>query len=326
MQAEGPSKRNGIVIMIWASLCFAIMAALVKGASTRLPAVQLVWMRSVLALPMVWTLLMRSRQQRIPNHRLGVLLRSVFGTLAMSLSFYSLAMLPLSDQMLLSKTGPLWIALFAPLFLNERANAVTWICVLTALAGSAVVLRPSYQMGNIGGIAALSGAFFSAVAHMWLRRLRSSDASITIVFWFNVLTAVLTTPVVFWAGQWPSVREWLFMTAVAVAATAGQLLMTQAYATEEAPRVSAASYVNILFGLLIAYIVWGEVPSVSSGSGGILIIAAGWLLVRSSRRPRAENASSARVDPPSGGPNLNPKPNKKGGPTTCIEIPTTRSA
>lgn len=275
----------GVPAMILASFAFATMAAFVKAVGQRLPAIELVFLRCLLALPLMAVLLRSSGQPLRAVNRAGIGLRSVFGLFAMTLSFYGLARLDLVDQMMLSKTTPLWIAVLAPLVLSENANRVTWWAVAVSLIGSALVLRPSLAVGNLAGAAVLGGALASALAHMMLRRLSATDPSTTIVFWFCLVTAALTAPFALVYGSWPTPQEWLLMAGVAVAATVGQLLMTHAYAVEEAPVVSASGYINVVFAMVLGLVFWREVPSLWSFAGGILIVCSGLVLALYTRRP-----------------------------------------
>ncbi len=223
----------------------------------------------------------------------------------MSLSFYGLTQLELADQLMLSKTGPLWIAALSPLLLSERAGPGTLVAVFSALLGCALILRPTLAIGDIAGAAVLLSALLSALAHMVLRRLSTTDSSMTIVLWFCILTGAITTPVVATVGLLPTPLEWLYLTAVATGATAGQLFMTHAYAVEEAPVVSASGYTNVLFGVAIGFLFWGEVPGPYTLAGGLLVLGAGLSLVgfrpRGSRLFQHERTPSRRrrwlVDP-----------------------------
>lgn len=300
-------RLSGVPAMILASFAFATMAALVKAAGDRLPAVELVFLRCLLALPLMAFLLHSSDQPLRAVNRSGIGLRSVFGLFAMTLSFYGLARLDLVDQMMLSKTTPLWIAVLAPLVLRENANRLTWWAVAVSLFGSALVLRPSLAVGNLAGAAVLGGALASALAHMMLRRLSATDPSTTIVFWFCLVTAILTAPFALVFGSWPTPLEWLFMAGVAVAATVGQLLMTHAYAVEQAPVVSASGYMNVVFAMILGLAFWREVPSLWSFAGGILIVGSGLVLALYTRRPaqpyRSIRPDSQREVLPSATPN-----------------------
>lgn len=260
-------------------MCFALMAAFVKAAGVRLPAIQLVWMRCILAIPLVAALIWGCRKPWRPTNKALLVGRSLLGLGAMSLSFYGLTKLELADQLMLSKTGPLWIAVLSPLMLAERAGPGTLAAVAMALIGCALILQPTLAIGNVAGAAVLLAALFSALAHMVLRRLSVTDSSMTIVFWFCVVTCAITTPVVLTIGAWPTPLEWLYLVAVAIAATAGQLFMTHAYAVEEAPVVSASGYTNVLFGVAIGFLIWGEVPGPWTIFGGVLLLGAGLSLI-----------------------------------------------
>ena len=63
-------------------------------------------------------------------------------------------------------------------------------------------------------------------------------------------------------------------------ATAGQLLLTQAYSLAPAARIGAFTYVAVVFGGLIGWALWDEAPDGGSVLGMLLVVAccllAGW--------------------------------------------------
>ena len=64
----------------------------------------------------------------------------------------------------------------------------------------------------------------------------------------------------------------------------GQLLMTYAYTHAEAAKVSIVGYTSIALGMLIDSLVFDVAPSSGFLLGAVLMLGAGYLLVRG-RRP-----------------------------------------
>ncbi len=288
--------RSGAALMIYASACFSVLAAVVKHLTADLPAIELVFWRALLAFPVLALVLRRRRVHPVPKAKGLMLVRVLFGAAAMTLFYVALGELPITDALLLAKMQPLWIALLAPLVLHERASAATFASIGTSVLGVVLVLQPSLEVSVAGGLAIVASTLLSALAHMSIRRLSATDEPDVIVLGFVAGTAVLTAPVALAVMVWPTPEQWLYLGLVAALATAGQLLMTRAYATEEAPVVATAGYTTVLYGVLLGVLVFGERPPVLTWIGGALLVTAGLGLVWSRRRVTARAFGTPSLD------------------------------
>lgn len=278
------SIRKGPLYMLLASLSFTVMVALVKVARSELPALEIVFWRAVVSGLLLWPLV---RQAGYRLRQRGVfLLRLILGFAAM-LCFYTAAKgLPLANFTLITKLQPLEVALLAPLFLGhrERAEPFLWMLMATSLAGCALLLAPEAASGSWYGLWAVAASLLSAGAHLALRQLGSRESTRAVVFWFHVglvglsLGALLATQ-----GRLPlpPPHLWPVVLGTGVAATVGQLFLTQAYSEERAAVVAAASYSSPLWALAIDLVFFRLVPGWNVYVGGALVIIPGlWLLVR----------------------------------------------
>jgi len=270
----------GIVYMLLASGCFATMSAFIKGLGQSLPLPELVFLRCLLSLPVLYLVIRLRRRPLLVKAKKLLLLRTLFGMTAMSGFFFALTHLPLAECIFLGRTQPLLIALLAPLVLKETTPAAGWVAIFTGLAGVALIMQPGVAW-SLGAWVAVGAAFSSALAHMLVRRLNASEYPLVIVFNFTALTCLL-------AGMWslpqfvmPNLEEWLFLSCVALFASLGQLFMTLAYQRDRAPAVASASYTSVILAVVYGYFFWGEVPHPYTWLGGSLIVAGGILLLRS---------------------------------------------
>ncbi len=269
--------------MLAASIGFSLMSVLLKALAPRIPTAELVLFRCALPLPfLVWWL----RRRGIPlvaRNRPLMLGRAVAGTIAMSLSFYAIARLPLADVTLIGKVEPVLIALLAPALLGERPAGRTIGCLMASIAGAALVLQPSLRIGNLAGLAALVASLAGALAHLSVRRMSADDDPAVIVLGFTVFTAVFAAIAAAPTAVLPTPGEALGLVAMAALATVAQLLMTHAYVIEEASVVSGVSYVTVPLAVLWGWMLWNERPGPLAAVGGVLVVGAGIALLRSRR-------------------------------------------
>ena len=272
----------GTVYMLLASASFATMAAFIKAIGTEVPLLQKVFLRCLLAAPLLLVAAVANKRPLVVQARALLVVRSLFGMTAMAGFFYALTHMPLAESVFIGRSQPLLLALMAPLVVGERAPKEAWIAIATGLIGVALIMKPAMAWPAAAWVA-LGAACCAAMAQLLVRRLNRTDYPLTIVFNFTVLTAVLT-------GIWTiphftsmTGRQWLQMGGVAIFASAGQLLMTVAYRKDRAPAVAAASYSSIVLSIIYGYLFWGEVPPPLAWLGGAFIVTGGVLLVRSRR-------------------------------------------
>jgi drug/metabolite transporter (DMT)-like permease len=266
---------RGPLHMILASAMFTVMVACVKLCRDEMSGLELVFWRGAISVPIV---LATIRGAGFRLERPGVAaLRIGFGLAAMSLFYTAAKGLPIVDLNLITRLQPILIALAAPLVLGpeERAGARTWLAAVGGLSGCALILAPGLTVGHLFGLAALAATFFSAGAHLSLRLAASHDHGRTIVFWFHVtMVAAAGTAIMVEQGgvPLPPRHLWPLVLGVGLSATAGQLLITRAYALGRAPVVAAASYAGVLWALVADILVFGLRPGWTVVIGGVLVL------------------------------------------------------
>jgi drug/metabolite transporter (DMT)-like permease len=270
----------GIIYMLLASACFATMSAFIKGIGQGLPLPELVFLRCLFSLPVLFLIVKVRRRPYVVKARKLILVRTLFGMSAMFCFFYALTHMPLAECIFLGRTQPLLLALFSPFVVGERAPVAAWIAIGTGVGGVALIMQPEVSWTFAAWIM-MAGAGASAMAHLMVRRLNATDYPLTIVLNFTFLTCFIS-------GIWlvprfvmPASLQLLQLLFVALFASLGQLFMTLAYQRDRAPAIASASYASVVLAVLYGYLIWGEKPHPLTWIGGILIISGGILLLKS---------------------------------------------
>jgi drug/metabolite transporter (DMT)-like permease len=266
--------------MFLASACFATMSAFIKGIGQDLPLPELVFLRCMLAIPVLLLFIrQRGRPYLVKAWKL-IILRTMFGMTAMFGFFYALTHMPLAECIFLGRTQPLLLALFSPFVIGERAPLAAWIAIITGIGGVALIMQPEMSWSYAGWVA-IAGAAAASMAHLMVRRLNATDYPLTIVFNFTVFTCLLSGLWVVPRFVMPTSWQWLFLICVAFFASLGQLFMTLAYQHDRAPAIASASYASVILAVLYGYLIWGEMPHPLTWVGGILIVSGGLFLLKS---------------------------------------------
>ena len=277
---------SAALLMVFASLFFSLMAVCVKFASEQYGAGEIVFYRSLIGLVlMVAVLGARHTALRTPVPAMHFW-RSLAGTSALCLWFYSLGALPLGTAMTLNYMSSVWIACFlmgAALLASPgtaaRIDGRLFASVLTGFAGVALVLRPTIGQDQLWhGLCGLLGGMLAAMAYLQVTALgRAGEPEERVVFYFSLsgvvaglLLALATTGL-----HAHSARGLGLLAAIGLLATAAQWMMTRAYAIGSTLAVAALQYLGIAYSFALGVWLFNDPVSAPSLAGTGLILAAG---------------------------------------------------
>ena len=275
-------KIQAISLMLLSSLSFAAMGALVKLAG-HVPTFEKAFFRNLISLFFSAFLLARHHQDPWgkPENRRFLAGRSIFGTIGMLCYFYGIDRLILADSGMLNKLHPFFVTIFAFLFLKERLTWYQLISLFIALAGSALIIKPGLGFGSSWpAFICFLSAVFAGLAYTFVSYLGGKETSYTIVFWFSLVSSIITLPLALFNFSMPSPAQLCMLIGAGTTAAAGQFALTVAYRLAPAGEVSIYNYSNVIFSSLFGIILFTEVPDILSISGYLLIIMAGWIIFR----------------------------------------------
>jgi drug/metabolite transporter (DMT)-like permease len=270
--------------MLWASLAFAVMAAISHLAGERCDWQLVVVARASVAFffALIIAKLFRVRLVVFGSRTLWV--RSLAGSTGMICNFYALAHLPVSDTLTLMNTAPIWVTLFLWLVFGQKPTAGIAAAVLTSVAGIALIQQPHFQDGKFACLMALCGAFCTSIAMLGLNRLQHIDPR-AIVVHFSGVASIATTLFLLltnrkdYSAQLDSTTV-LLLVLVGMAGVAGQIGMTKAFAKGQATHISVVALSQILFGLAFDVLFWNHRLNWISLLGMVLVIVpTAWLIL-----------------------------------------------
>lgn len=279
--------------MLLASLSFAVMGGFAKVVSQVLPPVEVTFFRNIFGVILVGIAIYKVPLKQIGGKPLLLIFRGSMGFAALLAYFYIMAYIPLGEAVTYNKTSPIFVAIFAYLFLNEKLHKSALLAILIGFIGIVLVAQPeggTFDKYDILGIFSGMGA---ALAYTSIRELRKYYDTRAIVMSFMgvgtvaPLVLMLVTPYVnvseefdwmFAAFVMPVGIEWGYVMAVGIFATISQLLMTKAYELTKAGIVGTISYSNIVFAVVIGIMLGDPIPDIWTVLGIILVILSGLLV------------------------------------------------
>ena len=267
--------------MLISTMAFALMSVAVKQL-TFVPLFQKVLFRNAVSLIVAFVVIKKSRTPlfgKLKNQNF-LLARSFLGLAGVSLIFYAISKLTLADSSIFMRLSPVWVTIFAALFLKESISKIQIIALLLAFTGAVFVIKPGLDFTLLPALAGLLASVCAGAAYTLVSHLKTKERPETIVFYFSLVSVFVTLPITYFRFYTPSLVELTFLILTGIFAAIGQLTLTNAYRLSRASDVSVYNYTGILFATLLGFFIWGEIPDLLTILGGVLIIISGILIYR----------------------------------------------
>lgn len=241
-------------------------------------------------------ILLYTQQPVFPHgKRIILVLRCFMGTTGLMLSFYAFRHMPLADASVIIFSTPVFVAIFARIFLKEQCSLFNIVTIVLTLVGVVLITRPPFlfhddkdfsmdMQGQLygsqtydvwGPIAAISSTLFGANVYILLRALKSLHFSV-IMTNFGAFASIYSLIVCMLLGVtcWPACNRdrWLVVV-LGLFSFLGQILLTMSLQMEQAGPVAVARCADIVFAFIWQTIFFGETPNGYSLLGALLVVS-----------------------------------------------------
>ncbi len=220
-----------------------------------------------------------------------VCLRAALSVVVGALNVYVMPHLQLTTFYTLVFTSPLFVALMSSLILKEKLEKRQLVAIISGFAVILFVFKPGAGLFSVYAVLALLSSFVYAISAIVMRKIGPEENVTVIVNVGCVFTVVAMLPLMWGKYVMPTAADLVpfllmgVMCAIAISCIA--------YSYQHA--VSAASiapyhYTQIVYGALIGYFFFNEVPSISVIIGAAVIVASGlFLLLAESRAAKKKS-------------------------------------
>ncbi|MBZ9961247.1 MULTISPECIES: DMT family transporter [unclassified Mesorhizobium] len=295
----------GMLSLCLGVLVFSLQDPLVKAVSGGYSVTEVMAIRAIVALPILIVLVHADVGLRaILSRRFGMLtMRAFIQFTSYTMYYLAIAALPLADAVALYFMAPLCIMVLAGPYLGERVSWQALATVLIGLLGVVVMLRPGVGLFDWAALLSLGSAVLYGFSQLMARKIGDTESSTVMAFYQNgaYLAGAALVASLFWLAGinhaahpsleflvrpwlWPTLPDFLKMAACGFVASAGMILLSQAYRMAPANRVATFEYTGILWSPLWGFLFFAEVPRSTTVIGAALIIGAGLLALNTGRR------------------------------------------
>jgi drug/metabolite transporter (DMT)-like permease len=257
--------------MIISALAFTFMNAFVKSLD-HFSVYQIVFFRSIGSLFFTLPFLLKNKISLLGNKKGLLIMRSIFGLISMTLFFLSIKYIAMGTAVSIRYIGPIFAAFFALLFLKEKIKPIQWLFFLIAFIGVLVLKGFDTDIEIKGIVFALISAVFVGLVYITIRKIGGEDHPVVVVNYFMIISAVIGG--VLAINDWvnPVGKEWLVLLSLGVFGYFAQLYMTKAMQAGETNQVAPLKYLEVIFTMIIGLFWFGEIYTIWSVLGILLIV------------------------------------------------------
>ncbi len=280
-QSEPREIARGI-LTICAGVAFLVCNdAIAKMLTDRYDPVQIIFLRNLIAVPMIVALVLALRGSgELRTRHLGLhALRGVLMLAGAYLYFTSLRFLPLAEATALIFSAPIFITALSVPLLGEAVGWRRWGAVLLGFVGVLVVVQPGAAGFQPAALLPVGAAALYALFMVSARWIGPREGLWTMMLFVTLFPMIYAAPFAMWV--WTPVQGQdlsLFLT-IAILGSLGITLIGQAFRMAPAAVVAPFDYTALIWAAALGWLIWGDLLSVSTLLGALIIAASGILIV-----------------------------------------------
>ena len=207
-------------------------------------------------------------------------IRGIVHTIGFLFVLKGVLLLPLSVVYPVLFTSPLMLLVMSHFFLSDNINIVRVLAILTGFLGVVISAEPfgTNIVSILGVVFVFLGAFCIAITHLITRKYNYLTSSYSAAFFSMVVSVVVFLFSINFHLEYMTLSDLLLSMLGGVFAGLG--ISAVIYGSRNLPSsvFGLTSYVQIIFGVLLGWIIFRQLPTLSNYIGIIIVIAAGFIL------------------------------------------------
>ena len=266
---------NGIVIMLTASVFFAIFDALAKYLTSSFSAGEIAFARFAFGLLMTFHTLFNEKSWLEKRDFFLLILRGLsgFGTFYLMLLAFEID--TLSVTMVLFYTIPLWSLLMSTYFLDESLSWKRIVCIVIAILGIAILINPWGKGITFSHLYALGGGVLGGLNIVLARYLRARNSA-RVMYAFQCMVGTLfSLPLVIHNLHVPELTQGGVLLVAAVFGLLGQVTMNHGFRFIRAPEGGTLMMFEAVLTAALGIILFREPFSLGFVLGTVMILGSG---------------------------------------------------
>ena len=290
-----PANR-GMLLVLGVVVMFTAMDAIAKYLSRYYPVSQILCLRFffhtllfvVFLAPRIGMTLVRTRRLGLHLLRGGLLAAAAFCFVT------GIKYMPMAEATAIAYLNPILISLLAVAFLGEEIDLGRWVAVFVAFSGVLIVIRPGTSVFTWAALLPLMNAFLFAGYQVFTRYLAHAENQYSLIFYPGLIGFLVFSLMAAPVAVLPTPMHLLLMAIGGFISGAGHLVMIRALKLSTASHLAPFSYTQLIWVMLVGYLVFDNFPDTWSLVGIALLIASS-LYCANHQRVKEKKASQELV-------------------------------
>ena len=280
----------GILFMILSQFSFSLNDSLVKliviESSNQLSLLNTIFIRGLFT-TLVILLYIKIVERKnlitivsqIPYHK-----RGLYEVLTAICFLSGLILLPFAEVYTLLMTNPLFVTIFAFLFLKEKVGVRRWIAITVGFIGVLIVINPNKVDFNFLYILPIMAAIFLTIRDIKTKNIANDNNSFEIIFITSLLMTVFSGFGSLFSEFSLEFKSLFKIILASIFLSIAYLLSVLTVFYAPLSLTSSARYSVIIFGIFFGYIFFDELPTTNMIIGALFIIFSGLFVIQRERK------------------------------------------
>lgn len=279
-------EHQGLLYGVLAALANAWIAVFIKLAAA-VPSETMVFIRFSMGLLILLPFYIQGKIKISRLHFSKHMVRAAIGLLSVYLYYFALKSLPIASAISLANTMPLFTPFVILIWLRLLVSKWRFIASGIGFVGVLLMLNPTHFSFELASFAALGTGLCASIVFVGIRQLSKVESTGAILFYyFAVATLISFFPCMY---SWEPILDWklwMYLIAMGIFGMLFQYLLTLAFSMAPSSKAGLTVYLAVVFGGILGWLIWDEVPRFWGVIGMGLTIAGGILAVLDHTQPR----------------------------------------
>ena len=277
---------KGIIFMVLSSFFFAINDAIVKYTVKQLgddfSLFKIIFFRGAIACTLILILIFLFGKINLNKlfYEKRSYIRGIFEVLAAFCFLTSLMLMPMADVYTLLNTTPLIITAAGAILLKEHVGIRRWSAVILGFIGVLIVINPTNLKFGYIFILPISAAIFLTLRDVVTKGYKDSSNSLEIIFITSLLVTTAFGVISIYFPIYIDYKSIFYIIIASIALTLAYLFSVLTILYAPLSLTSSTRYSVIVFGIILGYIFFDEIPSVNMIVGAVIISLSGLFVIK----------------------------------------------
>ncbi len=277
---------RGIALITGTFMAFAVLDAAAKYAAMTVAPLFLVWLRFLVQAALILVLTRPSQWKAIVTFKRPAMqiLRSLFLVGATIFNFFALRELQLTQTVSILFCAPFVVTILGVVLLKEKVGLHRWGAIIVGFCGVLIIFRPGITDLPIEVIYSFITMLCYSAYTLTTRMLAPTETTTSMVYFPALFVSIIMIPFALPHAAMPSNDAIIAILVAGIIGALGHWFHTAAHKYAPASTLAPYMYIEIIWMIILGYILFSDVPDIYTLVGALVICASGLYLLHRERQ------------------------------------------